>query len=170
MDGEQKNLLPLFLLKQDITRAFVYFTVFLLSSVLVWTAYLNFVLLQPYFPPLFWAVIISIPLHSLKSHILVFVENHFMYGGSLLTLIGVALRVSLKLLAGPVWVVLEYSMSGYFALHIHPYSTKDFCKVVEAQVQNDSNFRTRIFQGFFSPRSRFRPRGACCASIYKQLS
>lgn len=52
-------------------QALVHFTVYLLGALLIGTMYFNYILLKPLLVPLFWAVVVSVPLHSLKQQLLV---------------------------------------------------------------------------------------------------
>lgn len=57
-------------MNSDVTAAVTTLTVNILGALIVYTVYLNFLLLKPYTTPLFWGCVLSIPLHSIKQYIL----------------------------------------------------------------------------------------------------
>lgn len=59
--------------------ALVHMSVYALGGLVIFVLYLDYVLLAPYFYSLLCAVMFSIPLHKIKTSVLVWHSNHYLF-------------------------------------------------------------------------------------------
>ncbi|EUD68467.1 hypothetical protein C922_00863 [Plasmodium inui San Antonio 1] len=66
------------LFKDETEKAIVHFIVYLIGILLVLCVYYNYIILKYYFYSLFWAFIVSIPLHHVKVKLSELLRKHFL--------------------------------------------------------------------------------------------
>lgn len=82
--------------------------------------YYNYILLGPYFSVIFWAVLVSIPLHSLKRTLVELITLTFLSDPShpspgLLSICTTLIVFVLKFIFGPAWSLVSSGPSWYFS-------------------------------------------------------
>lgn len=84
--------------------ALLNFTINLIGGIVLIAIYYNYILLTPYFSPFFWAVMISIPLHSIKNYLIEHVQQAVIQDGF-------SRKLILKLIKLPFKVKKKISIS-----------------------------------------------------------
>ncbi|KAJ1507247.1 hypothetical protein HMI55_000845 [Coelomomyces lativittatus] len=108
---------------EKLRQAILQFTVNLAGLFLLFVIYLNFVLLQPYIRPLFWAIVFSVPLHSMKQRVVHYIlDTVDQEGLSIIHAFWLGVKITAQLCLAELWSVLAWLISTYLS-HVRSFSS-----------------------------------------------
>lgn len=98
---------PPFVRADQLRSALLHFTVYLVGCCFLASLYFMLLMIRPYFSPLFWAAVLSVPLHSVKQSLIISIQSSWnpvrRNYTSVSSMAFSVLQIPLQLLLGPLW-------------------------------------------------------------------